>query len=577
MRVLAKRDLNGDGTSTRYAQVPDHADGVAQPCRPRRRAEWNGGERYGDVGDFYYHVMQGAVTGTKPGDSVKVWFDRAPARRATRSRTPRRSSRRTACSSSPPRTTRASRRSTSRTRGPAYLSYYLDALAANGIGADVYDVDANGREGAERARRALATTTRSIWYTGDDVITREPGMAAGTASRLANDEMLAVRAYLNEGGRLLYTGKYAGPAVRPGLRVQPRDERAVRSGQRRPDGCQALSDDFLQYYLGAYLYNDDAGTTANGTLYDVVGIDNPFDALSLVVRRPEREQPGPQRLVHRDERHPAGGDSSRSSTSWASAKYVRPGRAVRPAHGHVLRVLEHRGHQLQAPDADDHVPGRRRATSRSGSRATPRPTGTSCSSRPTPSARTTGRRCRTRTGTRARARAERSGPASCPEGWRELHPLLDHYQTLERATARARRRARPESWNAASRRSGGWEQWSVDLGAYAGKQVEVSIAYASDWSIQGLGAFVDDIDRLDRRGRRRSRPASTAGRSTGPAAGQRAELEQLRRARPPAGSPRAPSWRPRTRSTSGFGLEGHLDARRPEHGDGRKSMDYLLR
>ena len=28
--------------------------------------------------------------------------------------------------------------------------------------------------------------------------------------------------------------------------------------------------------------------------------------------------------------------------------------------------------------------------------------------------------------------------------------------------------------------------------AYAGKQVEVSIAYASDWSVQGLGAFVDD-------------------------------------------------------------------------------------
>jgi hypothetical protein len=36
-------------------------------------------------------------------------------------------------------------------------------------------------------------------------------------------------------------------------------------------------------------------------------------------------------------------------------------------------------------------------------------------------------------------------------------------------------------------------QWSVDLSAYAGKQVEVSIAYASDWSVQGLGAFVDDI------------------------------------------------------------------------------------
>ena len=36
-------------------------------------------------------------------------------------------------------------------------------------------------------------------------------------------------------------------------------------------------------------------------------------------------------------------------------------------------------------------------------------------------------------------------------------------------------------------------QWSVDLSAYAGTQVEVSIAYVSDWSVQGLGTFVDDI------------------------------------------------------------------------------------
>ena len=31
----------------------------------------------------------------------------------------------------------------------------------------------------------------------------------------------------------------------------------------------------------------------------------------------------------------------------------------------------------------------------------------------------------------------------------------------------------------------------LPVGAYAGKQVELSISYASDWSVQGLGAFVD--------------------------------------------------------------------------------------
>ena len=48
-------------------------------------------------------------------------------------------------------------------------------------------------------------------------------------------------------------------------------------------------------------------------------------------------------------------------------------------------------------------------------------------------------------------------------------------------------------WNAASGNSGGWGQWSVDLSAWAGGTVEVSIAYASDWAVQNLGVFVDDI------------------------------------------------------------------------------------
>jgi bacillopeptidase F (M6 metalloprotease family) len=82
--------------------------------------------------------------------------------------------------------------------------------------------------------------------------------------------------------------------------------------------------------------------------------------------------------------------------------------------------------------------------------------------------------------------------ASCPAGWRELHPWLDHYQTFD-GTGSCTPTGTTGVWNAASGRSAGWEQWSINLGAYAGKQVEVSIAYASDWSVQGLGTFVDDI------------------------------------------------------------------------------------
>ncbi len=126
-------------------------------------------------------------------------------------------------------------------------------------------------------------------------------MVGGTASRLANDEMLAVRGYLNEGGRLLYTGKYAGfqQAFAYEFNIETN---APCDPTSAADGCQPLSDDFQQYYLGAYLYNDEAGTTPEGTIYDVVGIDSPFgDALTLADRAAERRQPGPQRLVHPDQ------------------------------------------------------------------------------------------------------------------------------------------------------------------------------------------------------------------------------------------------------------------------------------
>ena len=48
-----------------------------------------------------------------------------------------------------------------------------------------------------------------VWETGDDVILRAPGQVPGTAARAAQETELAVRDYLNEGGKLLVSGKYA--------------------------------------------------------------------------------------------------------------------------------------------------------------------------------------------------------------------------------------------------------------------------------------------------------------------------------------------------------------------------------
>jgi hypothetical protein len=79
--------------------------------------------------------------------------------------------------------------------------------------------------------------------------------------------------------------------------------------------------------------------------------------------------------------------------------------------------------------------------------------------------------------------------SSCPEGWHELHPFLERYQGADCSGT-----GTSGEWHAADGRSAGWEQWEIDLSEYAGKQVEVSVSYASDWATQGLGAFVDQAE-----------------------------------------------------------------------------------
>jgi hypothetical protein len=79
----------------------------------------------------------------------------------------------------------------------------------------------------------------------------------------------------------------------------------------------------------------------------------------------------------------------------------------------------------------------------------------------------------------------------CP-GSLQLHPFLTHYET-DKGDGTCSATGTSGSWHAASGGSKGYEHWAVDLGAYAGQQVEVSISYASDNVIQQTGLFVDDI------------------------------------------------------------------------------------
>lgn len=117
---------------------------------------------------------------------------------------------------------------------------------------------------------------------------------------------------------------------------------------------------------------------------------------------------------------------------------------------------------------------------------------------------------------------------SCPS-WFRLHPFLKHYQTsVGSEPARGGADCRPSGttgrWNAASGASNGYEHWSLDLSAYAGRSVELSFSYASDGFGQGAGVVIDDV-----------RTPTGAGSTSFEADGH--PLDGWRASGPPAGSP----------------------------------------
>jgi hypothetical protein len=475
VQVLARRSL---GAVTLKYRINGGADQTGST------AEWNGGERFGDAGDVYYRIMRGEVTGTNPGDVVTVWFEASGGAVKSDSFTY------TAKVESSNRVLVLSAEDYTgispvyKKPEPLYLSYYLSALAANGIGADVYDVDANGRK-APSALGVLGHYDAVIWYTGDDILVRDRGMVPGTTSRLANDEILAIRAYLNEGGRLFRTGKNAGFGEAFGYEFNLETNAPCNPDDSGQDGCEPLQNDFMQYYLGAYLYNDEAGTAPNGQLYDVLGVDNPFESLTWSFGGPSAN----------NQDHSASFIATSGIlppaqyplfTSWPSAKYIRPGGPFDPHTGSYYAYSNIADVSYKRLTRTINVPAGGANLSFWVSHDTEQDWDFVFVE-----AHTVGQEDWT-TLPDLNGHTSTSTGDSCPEGWRDLHPFLDHYQTLN-ADNTCSPTGTTGTWNADSGSSSGWAQWSVDLSAYAGSQVEVSIAYVSDWSVQGLGTFVDDI------------------------------------------------------------------------------------
>ncbi|MHC4445913.1 MAG: M14 family metallopeptidase [Planctomycetota bacterium] len=345
--------------------------------------------------------------------------------------------------------------------GPHYLAYYTDALDDGGYAFDVWDVDVLG---IPSYTEVLSHYDVAIWYTGDDYAAFVP---LGLDTQEA--EVMNFREFINyEDGKLLATGQDLAwyPVVFGGY-----------------------TDDFFQYYLGALMHTEEGGMDPVSALpFDVVGEPGDlFDGLSFTIHG----ETGADNQGYADT-FLATSHFLPHLDGLVAARYDRPGSPFDPHSGDYYvysqmadRAYKRLGGTFTLPagsptlkfwisydiEADWDYAFVEISEAGSGvwttledqKGLTTTDTGLSCTS---------------------------SG------SWvDQIHPFLAHYMTyFEGPPPSCISTGSTGSWNGFTGNSGGWQQVLMDLSAYAGMTVELYISYASDWAVQNLGVFVDDIE-----------------------------------------------------------------------------------
>jgi hypothetical protein len=391
--------------------------------------------------------------------------------------------------------------------GPLYLDTFKQALDDAGIAYDVYDVDAENRT-APSALGVLSHYDAIVWYTGEDLYVREPTQPGGTGvSKLLDDEILNVRDYLNEGGHALINGKFALQGGWDQFLYNPlgappnpfcAGNQTAGDGDR-PDGqafnCIAVSNDFQQYWLGAYLpiaVADDIAPAAALPLVEVA----PFGSTTFALNGADSAQ-----------------NQDNVSSFLTTSSILTPD--VYPQFASTKAITIDRPAAFDPPDGSKYVFSQASDSSYkrlsktfdlTGKTAADLQVQISADTEPdwdyvAIEARTAGQDDWT-TLPDLNGHTSPDLGLSCPQiPMVELHPIVQHYETYTGpAGGSADATCDPVgtigspvgAWNAFTGNSGGFVPWKVDLSAYAGKQVEVSISYISDVGTQGLGVFVDD-------------------------------------------------------------------------------------
>ncbi|MFI9718867.1 M14 family zinc carboxypeptidase [Streptomyces sp. NPDC052396] len=436
------------------------------PLRP-----WKGGKRYGGKDNLRFDQYRASVRGAPQGSKVRVWFTgRTAEGRST---------------SSEPFTYTVWHRPPADTLviadeggpGPArQLTAYTEALAAAGRTAVVWDV---ARQGAPSALGVLGHFRTAVWY-------------SGAANRPGGQTLLAVRDFVNEGGKLIAAGKQAGGSTEIG----PAD-----------------TDDFSQFYLGAGRRSalerpqhfagtgKLAGTGAD--LADAPG--NPLDLAGSFT--PTSELLDPQHFPQ--------------FRSAAAGDYPGLRTAFEPYQGDWMAAAKHQDNAWMRLS---------RTIDLSGARAADKPAlGFKLSYGTEPGydnvvveAHTVGQDDWT-TLPDANGGTATETPTGCGDGTLvKLHPFLAHYLTVTEGKCLAK--GTSGGWNRFTGTSNGWHPVSFDLSAYAGKKVEVAVSYITDPGTGGPGVFVDEA-------------AVTSGGHSEPAEGFESSLGAWTVPGPPAGSP----------------------------------------
>ena len=456
---------------------------------------YEGGERYYKERGVYYRRVRGSVTNTKPGDQVKVWFKAGGEKSKAFTYTAEVETDNPVLILSNEDYSGV-QPNPAPLPGPQYLDYYEAALDAAGVQYDVYDLDAHGRRPPDPLG-ILGHYSHVVWYTGDDYVPREPDAPGGSGiTKGAVDTQNAVRDFLNDGGKLFYTGKNAGRVFAEGYLYNPFQEEEHTYCQGGNPSCIFVQDDFLQYWLGAHTYVGGAGLNpADDSIYPVEGTAGPFDPLSLTFNGPDSAENGDWAstlLVTSSILPPA--EFPLFADSAAAAEWVRPGPApFDPHHGDWFvsagatdaaykRLLKQftipagggkvklwTSYDLE-PDYDYifveiHTVGEDNWTTLADENGhTSDDVGLSCPS---------------------------TGDGS---DWQSNHPFLAHYQTKINNGDDCDPTGSSGSWNAATGNSGGWQEWSMPIPAeYHGEEVEISVSVVSDPALQGLGAWVDEL------------------------------------------------------------------------------------